>query len=614
VEAETARLAGLAPDCRQLAPSALIGLRGQHENDAVEDRAAAGLFHAFRLYNDRFREVTRETARHFISRDWAKVRENAVRRIELYNESVALARQETRAVLKERIDSRSCWASIKGRYADLVSSCPDSEFYKTFFSSVTRRNFDTVGVDPDVEFLAVDVEPARSEAYPLQTRTYRNRGSLFHLFDEILSDLPFSHRFRDAESTIAFITAEIGAFRQEQKIESYPAAVEAIVPIFYRGRRAYLVGRILGDGWQVPLVIPFANPPEGIMSDAVILSEAEVSMLFGFTRSYFHVDLQVVGSAVRFLRELMPLKPVEEIYTVLGRAKQGKTERYRSLMRHMQHSTDLFVFAPGAAGMVMEVFTLPSFNVVFKVIRDKFRYPKNIRPEQVKEKYELVFKHDRAGRLVDAQEYRRLSFEFERFEPKVRDALLEECSKNCSLQDGQLLIEHLYIERRLIPLNLFLLNAAPEEAARAVVDYGQAVRDLASSNIFAGDLLMKNFGVTRHGRVIFYDYDEVVFVTDCNFRPLPESTSPEDEMSAEPWFFVGPNDVFPEEFIKFFGFNSELQEVFRRYHAELLSHGWWSGIKRRLEVGETIEVLPYSAKSRTTKLAGAGLYAGRTRS
>jgi isocitrate dehydrogenase kinase/phosphatase len=614
VEPETARLAGLAPECRQAAPPALIGLRGQRENDAVEDRAAAGLFQAFRQYNDRFREVTRETARHFLSRDWVKVRKNAVRRIELYNESVSLARQEMQAVLGERIDSRSSWARIKGRYADLVSACPDSEFYKTFFSSVTRRNFDTVGVDPDVEFLAVDVEPARSDAYPLQTRRYRNRGSLFHLFDEILSDLPFSHRFRDVESTIAFITAEIGAFRQEQKIESYPAAVEVIVPIFYRGRRAYLVGRILGDGWQVPLVIPFANPPEGITSDAVILSETEVSMLFGFTRSYFHVDLQVVGSAVRFLRELMPLKPVEEIYTVLGRAKQGKTERYRSLMRHMQHSTDLFVFAPGAAGMVMEVFTLPSFNVVFKVIRDKFRYPKNIRPEQVKEKYELVFKHDRAGRLVDAQEYRRLSFESERFEPKVRDALLEECSKSCSLQDGQLLIEHLYIERRLIPLNLFLLNAAPKEAARAVVDYGQAVRDLASSNIFAGDLLMKNFGVTRHGRVIFYDYDEVVFVTDCNFRPLPESTSPEDEMSAEPWFFVGPNDVFPEEFIKFFGFNRELQEVFRRYHAELLSHGWWSGIKRRLEDGETIEVLPYSAKSRTTKLAGAGLYAGRARS
>jgi isocitrate dehydrogenase kinase/phosphatase len=614
VEPETARVAGLAQNRKHPAPTALTGLneRKHNGNPVAEHRAAAGLFHAFRLYNGRFREITRETARHFMSRDWVRVRANAVRRIELYNDSVALAKQDMQAILGKEVASRSCWARVKNRYAELVSDRPDSEFYKTFFSSVTRRNFDTVGVDPNVEFLAVDIEPASCDAYPLQTRAYRNRGSLFHLFDEILSDLPFSHRFRDAESTIAFITAEIGAYRSAQKIESFPGAVELIVPIFYRGRRAYLVGRILGDGWQVPLVIPFANPPEGVTSDAVILSEAEVSMLFGFTRSYFHVDLEVVGSAVRFLRELMPLKPVEEIYTVLGRAKQGKTERYRSLMRHMQNSTDLFVAAPGAAGMVMEVFTLPSFNVVFKVIRDKFRYPKNIRPEQVKEKYELVFKHDRAGRLVDAQEYRRLSFELARFEPKLRDALLEECSRNCSVEGEQLLIEHLYIERRLVPLNLFLLEAAPDEAARAVIDYGQAVRDLASSNIFAGDLLMKNFGVTRHGRVIFYDYDEVVFVTDCNFRPLPESAYPEDEMSAEPWFFVGQNDVFPEEFIKFFGFNTELQNVFRKYHAELLSHGWWSGMKQRLEDGETIEVLPYSAKSRTTKLAGAGLYAGRS--
>jgi isocitrate dehydrogenase kinase/phosphatase len=596
-----------------LAPPALNGMadRGDKGAPPAERDAAAKLAEAFRAYNSQFRDITRQTARHFMNRDWATARLDAVHRIELYNDSVASAVREMQAILGDRMGSRDAWSRIKGCYAEIISDVPDSEFYKTFFSSITRRNFDTTGVAPDVEFLAMDVEPASGDAYPLRTRTYRNRGSLYHLFDEILGDLPFSHKFRDVESTIAFITAEIGAYRSEKKIRSYPREVEVIAPIFYRGRRAYLVGRLLGDRWHVPLVIPFANPHDGITSDAVILSEAEVSMLFGFTRSYFHVDLEVVGSAVRFLRELMPLKPVEEIYTVLGRAKQGKTERYRSLMRHLQKSSDVFVFAPGASGMVMEVFTLPSFNVVFKVIRDKFRYPKNIRPEQVREKYELVFKHDRAGRLVDAQEYRRLSFDLARFEPGLLASLLGECSQNCSVQGEQLLIEHLYIERRLVPLNLFLHDAAADDAARAVIDYGQAVRDLASSNIFAGDLLMKNFGVTRHGRVIFYDYDEVTFVTDCNFRPLPESPYPEDEMSAEPWFFVGTNDVFPEEFIRFFGFNKSLQEVFRKYHAELLSYEWWSGTKRRLEEGEIIEVLPYSTKSRTTKLA-AGLYAGRT--
>jgi isocitrate dehydrogenase kinase/phosphatase len=572
----------------------------------LERQAARRVFRAFRDYNRRFRGITQRAARHFLARDWATSREDAVQRIELYNRSVAAVLPDIRGLLGAGIRDRRCWNRIREHYTGLITGCPDAEFYKTFFNSVTRRVFDTRGVDPLVEFVAADVEPGDAE--PLEAWVYPNRGSLYLLFDEILGDLPFATRFADIESTLRFISAEIGAFRSEQGIAAYPEQVEVIPSLFYRGRQAYLVGRIDGEGWRVPLVVPFANRSEGVACDVVILSEADVSILFGFTRSYFHVDLEVVGSAVRFLRQLMPQKPVEEIYTVLGRAKQGKTERYRSLMRHLEASSDLFEVAEGAPGMVMNVFTLPSFNVVFKVIRDRFGYPKTIRPEQVREKYELVFRHDRAGRLVDAQEFRRLSFELRRFEPGLRDALLNECSRNCSARDGRLVIEHLYIERRLVPLNLYLRDASREQVERAVIDYGQALRDLASSNIFAGDLLIKNFGVTRHGRVIFYDYDEVVFVTDCNFRPLPQSERPEDELAAEPWYFVGPNDVFPEEFIRFFGFSEDLQRLFRKYHSELLTHEWWSRIKARLEHGETIEVLPYAIRTRTTRLPGAGTY------
>lgn len=579
---------------------------------SIERTAALRLFDAFRNYNRRFRENTRRAARHFASRDWSTSRRDAVERIELYNKSVAAIMQEVAVLLESEYASRQTWSRVKEHYAALIGDCADSGFYKTFFSSVTRRVFQTVGVDPMVEFLAADVEPGLTDAHPLRTRVYVNRGSLYLLLEEMLGDLPFSRHYRDTEGTIHFIAAEINAYRNEHRLGDLPEKVEVIRPLFYRGRRAYLVGRLLGQGWQLPLVIPFANMHDGVVSDVVILSESDVSMLFGFTRSYFHVDLDTVGSAVRFLRELMPLKPIEELYTVLGRAKQGKTERYRSLMRHMQTSVDLFIQAPGATGMVMEVFTLPSFNVVFKVIRDNFGYAKNIRRHEVREKYELVFKHDRAGRLVDAQEFRRLSFDAARFEPKLRDALLESCSRNCRLDGDQLLIEHLYIERRLIPLDVYLPDASAAEARSAVIDYGQAVRDLASSNIFAGDLLLKNFGVTRHGRVIFYDYDEVCFVTDCQFRSLPHSDRLEDEMAAEPWFFVAANDVFPEEFIRFLGFNEDLQQTFRKYHAELLSFKWWSRLKERLQNGETIEVLPYSATTRTTRLPATGLYASRT--
>jgi isocitrate dehydrogenase kinase/phosphatase len=586
---------------------------GGNANRPIESIAAMRVFDAFRNYNRRFGELTRRAARHFETGDRISGRADAVRRIELYNKSVAAVIQDLRTFPREAIESRECWGRIKDIYVELIADCADGEFYKTFFSSVTRRIFDTVGVDPSVEFLAVEIEPDSAEKYPLRTRRHMNRGSLIYLFDEILGDLPFARRFRDLDATLSFIAAEIDAYLVEEGIATDPHTVEVIPPLFYRGRRAYLVGRLLGDGWQVPLAIPFANPPDGISVDAVILTENDVSMLFGFTTSYFHVDLPVVGSAVRFLRELLPKKPLEEIYTVLGRAKQGKTERYRSLMKHMEQSTDLFVRAPGAAGMVMEVFTLPSFNVVFKVIRDRFKYPKTIRPEEVKQKYELVFKHDRAGRLVDAQEFRRLSFAADRFESRLLDGLLQDCANSCSLQGDQLLIEHLYIERRLTPLNVFMQTADRESGGAAIIDYGQAVRDLASSNIFAGDLLLKNFGLTRHGRVIFYDYDEVCSVTDCNFRPLPQSDRLEDEMSAEPWFFVAPSDIFPEEFIRFLGLDAELQQVFRHYHDELLSHEWWNRIKARLEGGEMIEVLPYSARTRTTKFSGAGHYTSRKR-
>jgi isocitrate dehydrogenase kinase/phosphatase len=580
------------------------------EPSEIERVAAVRICDAFRNYNRRFREITRRAARHFDAANWASGRLDAVRRIDLYQQSVALVLQDLQQILGASSRNRESWGRIKSLYVALIEDCDDREFFQTFFSSISRRVFDTVGVDPLVEFLASDVAPGDYLGSPLRTRKYRNRGSIEFLLDEALADLPFARRFRDVDHTLTFITAEVVARLEEQRLTHKLKKFEFIAPIFYRGQRAYLVGRLKGDGWQIPIVIPFKHSEEGIFCDAVLLSERDVSILFGFTRSYFHADLPVVGSAVAFLRELMPAKPVAEIYTVLGRARQGKTERYRALMQHMQQSEDQFVHARGEAGMVMEVFTLPSFNVVFKVIRDQFAPPKTVRREEVRDKYEFVFRHDRAGRLVDAQEFKRLSFDKRRFSDKLLKALVEGCSLNCRTEGESLLIEHLYIERRLTPLNIFLREADAEAAANAVIDYGQAIRDLASSNIFAGDLLPKNFGVTRHGRVIFYDYDEVCPITDCRFREFPQGDDI-DEMRAGAWFYVAPNDVFPEQFIQCIGLNPELRQLFRQWHGELLTANWWSQMRTRLADGETIDVLPYSLNSRVT-LAPGGTYHAAT--
>jgi isocitrate dehydrogenase kinase/phosphatase len=327
--------------------------------------------------------------------------------------------------------------------------------------------------------------------------------------------------------------------------------------------------------------------------DTVMLAEDDVSIVFSFTRSYFHVDLERVGEAVLFLKSIVPRKPVSELFTVLGRAKQGKTERYRELFRHLQQASDHFVHAPGERGLVMVCFTLPSFDVVFKVIRDHFPPSKNILREEVRAKYELVFKHDRAGRLVDAQEFRRLRFPRDRFAPELIEELGAETAGTVHAEGEDIIFDHVYIERRMTPLNLYLRTSTRAESERAVLDYGQAIRDLAYSNIFAGDLLFKNFGVTRHGRVIFYDYDELCQVTDCRFRDLPEATSDEDEMRGETWFYVADNDVFPETFLTFLAFDDMQREVFLKAHGEVLTAEFWRQVQRRLREGEVLEVLPY---------------------
>ena len=324
-----------------------------------------------------------------------------------------------------------------------------------------------------------------------------------------------------------------------------------------------------------------------------MLSEGDVSIVFSFTRSYFHVDLERVGEAVLFLKSILPVKPVSELFTVLGRARQGKAERYRELMQHLEHTKDQFVHAAGERGLVMVCFTLPSFDVVFKVIRDKFPYPKNVLREEVMAKYQLVFKHDRAGRLVDAQEFKRMRFPRELFAPELLQELLSETASTVREDGDTLVFDHMYVERRMTPLNIYLRTAAEPAAERAVLDYGQCIRDLAYTNIFAGDLLLKNFGVTRHGRVIFYDYDELCAVTDCHFRDLPQATNLEDEMRGEAWFYVGDNDIFPETFIRFLAFTDAQRAALLKLHGEILTARFWRHVQERIKEGEIMEVLPY---------------------
>jgi len=550
---------------------------------ARNNRSAAALATTiadhFKAYNDEFGRITRRAGVHFMACDWRAAAADSVARIELYEQHVTRCVRALSDLQERPAADVGVWTLIKAAYEQLVARRPDGDFYRTFFNSVTRDIFRTVGVNTAVEFCATNVGRT---AGSVAMRVYRVGTALPGAVREILADLPFTAFIAAPEEAVHRISADIGRYFENHRQSAAPDSIEFLEPVFYRGASAFLVGRLIDDNSMTPIAIAFSNSALGVRVEAVMLSRAEIASLFGFARSYFHVDLPVVGAAITLLRSFMPRKPIDELYTVLGRAKQGKTERYFALRRHLDASIDTFVHAPGEPGLVMIVFTLPSHDLVFKVIRDRFGQPKKSTRADVIERYRFVFRHDRAGRLVDAQEFKRLRLPLARFMPGLTQELLADAAESCRIEGEDLIIEHCYVERRLRPLNLFLREADPAAAESAIIDYGNALRDLAASNVFPGDLLLKNFGVTGHGGVIFYDYDELCEVSDCVFRDYPTPSSEEEETSAEPWFYVGPHDVFPEQWLPFLAIPAPLREVFLRHHGELLTAAWWRGAQQQL--------------------------------
>lgn len=552
---------------------------------------------AFDDFESRFRIVTRRARIRFAERNWQGMGSDARERLRLYEASARRTAESVRDLLGDRTDEQIVWAGMKAVYSGIIMERPDWELAETFFNSVTRKIFATVGVDPRIEFVDTDFDtpPSTSRLPP-----YRSYPAMpvDELVEKILVDADLGAPFADLEEDaaraarrIAGHLRSIGALRALERTEIIDA-------VFFRGKGAYLIGRLCSGPHVVPLVLALVHPPEGVRVDAVLLTENQLSILFSFTRSYFHVDIDRPWDLIGFLRTLMPRKRLAELYISLGHNKHGKTSLYRELRRHLLTSGDRFQMARGARGLVMVVFTLPGFDVVFKVIKDRFPPQKSTTRAQVKEKYRFVFHHDRAGRLVDAQEFAYLALPLDRFEPDVLEALTRECGRSVEVDAGTLTIRHCYVERRVVPLDLYLREADPRLAREAIIDYGDAIRELAASGIFPGDLLFKNFGVTRHGRVVFYDYDELSALTEVRFRSFPEIDGHDLELASEPWFAVGPTDVYPTEFSTFLGVQGEVRHAFVAHHGNLFDDDWWRSMQERVGKGELIEIYPYEPGAR----------------
>lgn len=561
-------------------------------------RAASIIWEAFAGYRRGIRALMQRAAIHFEAQDWQGLHTDSVTRLELLEPYIQLAVQHIRPLLGERLKDKALWVEIKAAYAERCHGQPASEVAKSFFTTITRRVFGTVGVDSEVEFRGADFDdPSPLQSAHLHTLTAH---SFLELAQACLSYPNFAIEYEDFEREAALVAHALEVQWRAARGPTSCEGADLLTPVFYRNQGAYLVGRLRGGTQHLPLVVALRNPHGRVVADAVLTDEDDVSIIFSFTRSYFQVDVEYTRETVLFLRNLLPRKRLAELYISLGYPRHGKTELYRELLQHIEQAEDQFVIAPGEKGMVMIVFVLSSFDIVFKVIRDAFAPPKTTTRQDVLDKYALVFKHDRAGRLVDAQEFRQLAFPRERFAPDLL-AELRTATQSVAITETHVIFKHAYVERRITPLNLYLREQPLAAAKAAVLDYGQAIKDLAATNTFPGDLLLKNFGVTRHGRVIFYDYDELCFVTDCQFRDLPQPRDDEDEIRGEPWFYVGEKDIFPEEFLTFIGLQAEQRETFLAAHRDLLTAHYWQQMQARHRAGELFEVLPYRPGRRLHK-------------
>ncbi len=571
----------------------------------LAESGAQVIYESFDSFHAQFKTITLRAAHHFLERNWAGLQQDAARRLSLYRNSIDTIEAELRRLLGDALTDRPVWIAMKVVYSKLIRYRNDWEIAETYFNSATRRIFSTVGVDPLIEFVNSDFDAPPTTAVNDVFRSYRPECAsrdTSALLRHILIESSFGEKMPAPDKTVAAAAARIRQHLEQRGDFSPVERIDMACSIFYRSKGAYLLGRLITSQGRHPLAVALHHPREGIVIDAVLVDEASLSILFSFTRSYFFVCTDRPYDLVRFLKSFMPHKRIAELYTAIGYNKHGKTELYRDIVEFTQEcGTEQFTLSPGQRGMVMIVFNMAHDDLVIKLIRDRFRSPKTTTRNEVIDKYDLVFRHDRAGRLVEAHTFEHMQFDRCWFSEELLAELQQDADETVHIRENDVVIRHAYVERRVTPLDIYLNAADPDAAAAALVDYGKAIKDLAVSDIFPGDMLLKNFGVTRHGRVVFYDYDELCPLLNCHFRKLPPPRHEEDELADEPWFLVGPNDVFPEEMSRFLGLSPDLFRVFMQHHADLFDVAFWLDAQEAIKSGEIIHILPYPQEKRLVK-------------
>ena len=574
-------------------------------NMNLPDAIARSILKGFEAMFADFMDVTNGAQGRFEQAQWHEVHAAMRLRLTVYRERVGYAEQHCRDIAGNELQNKDTWAQVKLRYTEMISEHPNHLIGESFFNSVFNRVFGHVAIRHSSVFAGVKALDPKAIAADDILISFEYKSDLQKTVRDMLERFQFHIPYEDIDRDVDRIVQRVVEFFADVRPAEGSISIKVIEHVFFRNKGAYLIGYINLPDEIIPIALPFMHNEKGqVYVDAVILGSDEISMIFSFTRSYFMVSTLNPAQYVAILKRMMPHKETFELFTSIGFAKHGKTAFYQYAVSFTKKIPveQKYNSAPGIKGMVMLVFTLPDFDYVYKVIKDRFTPPKDMTRKQVEEKYSMVKSSDRAGRMADVHEFKYLAFDKRRFSDEMLAELYKEVPSMVQTSGNALILKHVYVERKMVPLNLHLPNADDGSTYSAIDEYGNAIKQLAAANIFPGDMLLKNFGVTRHGRVVFYDYDEICPLSECNFRKIPEARTDEEEMAQGAWFDVKDNDIFPEEFRLFFTGNPKAKRVFNQLHADIYDYRFWQGLQKKIADGYVTDVFPYRRQKRFKRI------------
>ncbi|MDB4598407.1 bifunctional isocitrate dehydrogenase kinase/phosphatase [Candidatus Pseudothioglobus singularis] len=573
----------------------------------------------FEHHYQNIKSASIEAKRCFEEKEWEKIENDSKLRLNFYDEQVDVfcknlsselkkqtlygAKAEFNETQKMNKFNSDFWKNTKHVYIELITSHKQPELAETFYNSVFCRIFSRsfynnqyIFTKPCVSLNYIDMDEPVIDSY------FVDDGQLKETLTSVLNNYKFSCKFGNLDQDIERLQEQL--IKQMPRLQSEVFELQFISTPFIRGKCAYIVGKIVTQlHSDVPVLIALLNDEnKGLYVDSLLTDIGSISIIFSFSRSYFFITTDYPSAIVEYLKELLPGKTRAVLYSAIGLHKQGKTLLYRHFLKYSKITSEKLIIAPGIKGMVMSVFTFPMYPYVFKVINDQFAPPKMGTKEMVKDRYYFVKNHVRIGRLADTWEFSNVAFPLKDIDDALLKELEKKASSNIEIENDLLIIKHMYIENKMTPLNMYLETANIKQQNHIINDYGKAIDELINSNIFPGDMLTKNFGVTRQNRVVFYDYDEITLMSTPIFKKIPKAKTYEQEMASEPWYYVGQNDVFPEEFKYFMLPNPYMKEVFNKKYKKLLDADYWVSIQEKIKQNGVMDYYPYGSEKRMCEI------------